>query len=284
MILRSLGLGFLVLCSAPLASAEDQQSILRKTGEAIAQEVLRYGRDARGIATAPTHWDADRWEKAGLTALALAAVLTSDEEVRELVQRNRSDLSQDVADFITPFGGQRAQNISIGLMLVGLAVRNPNLRDTGRDALEATLFAGRILTPQLKRAIGRSRPFVDEGTYAFDPFSGHASFPSGHAANAFALASVVAAHYQQPWVRYSAYGLASAVAWARVHDDLHFASDVVAGAVVGTAMGRAVVARNRRPGEPPTVSWSPVLLDDGFAVQLTISIDQIRRPFPRRGP
>jgi membrane-associated phospholipid phosphatase len=283
MILRSVVLGFLVLCSAPLASAADQESIPRKTGRAIVQEVFRYGRDARGIATAPAHWDAGRWEKAGFTALALAAVLASDQEIQERVQRNRSDLSQDVADFATPFGGQRAQNISIGLMLVGLAVRDPNLRDTGRDALEATLFAGRILTPQLKRAIGRSRPFEDEETYAFDPFSGHASFPSGHATNAFALASVVAAHYRRPWVRYSAYGLASAVAWARVHDDLHFASDVVAGAIIGTAMGRAVVARNRRPGAPPTVSWSPVMIDDGFAVQLTISVDQIRRPFPRRG-
>lgn len=280
MKVRHGGFALLLLVFVQAAVAETEP-IIRRTGRAIVQEILRYGRDAGSIATAPVHWNSDRWEKAGLAALALGAVLAADEEIQGLVERNRSDVTEDLANFATPFGGQRAQNISIGLILLGLAIDDPKLRDTGRDALEAYLFAGRILTPLLKRGVGRSRPFLAEGAYAFDPFSGQSSFPSGHATSAFAVATVMASQYRRPLVRYSVYGLASAVAYARVHDNVHFASDVVAGAMVGTVMGRAVVARNRRPGAPPAIFWSPVMLEDGFAVQVTISLEQVRRSFPR---
>ena len=64
------------------------------------------------------------------------------------------------------------------------------------------------------------------------------SFPSGHATAAFCAATLLGGG---PW-----YGLAAAVAATRVYVRLHHASDVVAGAVLGLALGaglRRVVSR-----------------------------------------
>ena len=68
------------------------------------------------------------------------------------------------------------------------------------------------------------------------------SFPSGHAASAFALASVMASEYHdKPLVVISSYGFATAVGLARVGGLNHFPSDVLAGAVIGELIGQYVV-------------------------------------------
>lgn len=65
------------------------------------------------------------------------------------------------------------------------------------------------------------------------------SFPSSHAANCFALATVVAVFWRRwGWL---AYGPAALVAWSRLHVGSHWPVDVVAGMVVGVATAMAVV-------------------------------------------
>ncbi|MGZ4798872.1 MAG: phosphatase PAP2 family protein [Acidimicrobiia bacterium] len=63
------------------------------------------------------------------------------------------------------------------------------------------------------------------------------SFPSGHATAAFTAASILArtGHGDALW-----YALATVVAGSRVYVRMHHASDVIAGALVGVALGRAV--------------------------------------------
>jgi membrane-associated phospholipid phosphatase len=65
------------------------------------------------------------------------------------------------------------------------------------------------------------------------------SFPSGHAASAFAFATGVGA--TQPRIALPLRGLAALVAYSRVHTGVHFPGDVVVGALVGTVL--AQVAR-----------------------------------------
>jgi membrane-associated phospholipid phosphatase len=62
------------------------------------------------------------------------------------------------------------------------------------------------------------------------------SFPSGHASAAFAAATLLAEG--SPAAAPAYYGLASLVATSRVYVKIHHASDVVAGAAVGLALGR----------------------------------------------
>lgn len=93
----------------------------------------------------------------------------------------------------------------------------------------------------IKYEVLRPRPFVALGAelrvsaddvQAIRPNS---SFPSGHAANAFMLATLLAALRRRgSWPLW--YGLAALVALSRVYLGLHYPGDVLAGAVLGTGL------------------------------------------------
>jgi membrane-associated phospholipid phosphatase len=70
--------------------------------------------------------------------------------------------------------------------------------------------------------------------------SNRQSFPSGHAAITFATATVIERHLG--WRKaVLGYVIASYVASSRLHDNVHYLSDVVFGAAVGSIAGRTVV-------------------------------------------
>lgn len=99
----------------------------------------------------------------------------------------------------------------------------------GAPSLLATIF---------KRLIGRARPIhLDEmGTLSFHPFQmdwSLAGFPSGHATTAFAFAVTMAAVLGARW-RWPLFIFAALVALSRVVTGMHFLTDVVAGAALGT--------------------------------------------------
>ena len=73
---------------------------------------------------------------------------------------------------------------------------------------------------------------------------GFGSFPSGHAAAAFAVATVFAERYRSHrWAPWVAYGMAGAIAFSRVSRQAHFPSDVFMGAALGFSISHFVVLR-----------------------------------------
>lgn len=90
-----------------------------------------------------------------------------------------------------------------------------------------------------KNIIGRARPKLFETLGAFDfklfAFSpDYASFPSGHAANIFAFATVISMLW--PKGKVPLYALAFWIAASRVFIGQHYFTDVVAGAILGTVV------------------------------------------------
>jgi membrane-associated phospholipid phosphatase len=97
-----------------------------------------------------------------------------------------------------------------------------------------------IVTGVLKVAFNRERPDKPMGSGSF--WGGGRSFPSGHTTATFAFATVVARRYRdKPLVGISAYGVATAVSFARVGGSNHYPSDVLVGATIGTLIGRFVL-------------------------------------------
>jgi hypothetical protein len=77
------------------------------------------------------------------------------------------------------------------------------------------------------------------------PFHG-SSFPSGHAAGVFSVATVVANRYRNHrWVPFLAYGFATAISFSRVTTASHFPSDVFLGAALGYTVAKYVVLQPR---------------------------------------
>lgn len=78
-----------------------------------------------------------------------------------------------------------------------------------------------------------------------NPFKG-SSFPSGHAAGAFSVATVVAMRYHRHrWVPWAVYGFATAVGLSRVTTLAHFPSDVFLGSALGYTITRYQTLRPR---------------------------------------
>ncbi len=72
------------------------------------------------------------------------------------------------------------------------------------------------------------------------------SFPSGHAAAAFAVATVFSHRYRQHrWVPWVAYGTAAVISFSRVTNQAHFPSDVFLGAALGFTISEFAVLRPR---------------------------------------
>jgi len=77
------------------------------------------------------------------------------------------------------------------------------------------------------------------------PFKGSA-FPSGHAAGAFSVATVIASRYHtHRWVPWVMYGVAGAISFSRVTSSAHFPSDVFLGAALGYTITRFEVLKPR---------------------------------------
>ncbi len=73
----------------------------------------------------------------------------------------------------------------------------------------------------------------------------YSSFPSGHAIEAFSIATIFARRYRtHRWAPWVSYGLASLVVFSRIPLQAHFPSDVFAGAALGYFISRGVVLQN----------------------------------------
>jgi PAP2 superfamily len=200
--------------------------------------------DVRHVVTSPARWDETDWHNAGWASLAVVGTaLAIDRPLRDEMLRHGGNSS-----FVTQverFGAQYAPGVVGGFYIVGVLTDDETSMQVAQDGLAASLIASGIITPAIKLVAGRSRPRDNNGIYYFKPFSnGNSSFPSGHTTEAFALASVIANHYDETWVTCTSYSIAGLVGLARTYHQAHFASDVLAGAMIGTLVGKSVVAHN----------------------------------------
>ena len=80
---------------------------------------------------------------------------------------------------------------------------------------------------------------------AIDPYRSHYGMDPTSLAIVI-VASVIATHYDDTrWVPMVSYGIAGLVGVERIASDNHWLSDVLAGALIGTLVGREVVVFNR---------------------------------------
>ena len=97
-----------------------------------------------------------------------------------------------------------------------------------------TVFKATIINVALKYTFNRTRPF---DTYPFIEKvtnGGSPSFPSGHTSDAFSLATSVSLAYRKWYIVVPSFVWASAVGYSRLAFGVHYPSDVLMGAIVGS--------------------------------------------------
>lgn len=193
------------------------------------------------------------WVPTVVIAAGTAGFIASDSHTMPYFRDHQPSLDDlnDVFDQWITMGEIAA--VPVGLMVAG-TVRNDSYQKT-TALLAARAYAdSEVLEFAAKLVTRRERPSdVPPGQSFNHTFfksqlvSGNgSSFPSGHAAGAFCVATAVSTRYKNhrwvPWVMYSA---ATAISLSRVTTLAHFPSDVFLGAAMGYSVSRFEVLRPR---------------------------------------
>ena len=119
--------------------------------------------------------------------------------------------------------GGRTGRITIGILMVTI------------------ILSDQISSSFLKNLFGRVRPCrILDGVRLLVDCGGGLSFPSSHAVNNFAAATVIAHCYRKH--RWYWYSFAALVAFSRTYVGVHYPSDIVGGSLIGFLIGMIVIA------------------------------------------
>lgn len=172
---------------------------------------------------------------AGITA----GLFVTDRQYSASLSQNPNTLSHYKT--VSDYGIASLIGAGAGMYLLSFPTHNEHWRETGFLSGEAALNS-LVAVEALKYSLGRQRPYQGNGSGSF--FQGGTSFPSEHAAAAWAIAGIIAHEYDGSLPKLFAYGMASAVSFSRIHARQHFPSDVVVGSVLGYLVSQSVYRRH----------------------------------------
>jgi membrane-associated phospholipid phosphatase len=203
----------------------------------------QFGRDIKDVATSPIRWQGKDLLKFSAVLGTGALMFCFDNSIQDWVRENKTEDANNAAEVLTDFGdGTLLGTLIIGSYLSGEIFRDEQLRKMGLLGAES-LIVSTVLTYVLKISAGRARPYSGESSLSFHPFattSRFHSFPSGHAAAAFSVATIIAEHSKKLWVDVLVYSLAGIVAATRVTLDKHYLSDVFIGSALGYFISKKI--------------------------------------------
>lgn len=123
--------------------------------------------------------------------------------------------------------------IPIGMTATGYFSHDNKLMRNGITTLSAVAVTGGI-TVALKYSVNRKRPYVTYPDIMKKSKAGSPSFPSGHTSGAFAIATSISLAYPRWYVIAPSCLWAGTVGYSRMDLGVHYPSDVLAGALIGS--------------------------------------------------
>ena len=167
------------------------------------------------------------------------AIQQFDEQSLTWIAQNiRSGLLDPFMTLYTKLGDAGLLFIALGLVLLLFK----STRKAGFSALCAMIIGLVVVNFTIKPLIARERPWlVIENFVNLVPEKDPNSFPSGHTNAAFAFALALCMTAPKRWMKIAAVCAAVVMGLSRLYVGVHFPSDVLVGALVGSLCGLAGV-------------------------------------------
>ena len=240
---------FLVSCITMNGLAQNDTTPLPKKDKSLSY-IASYPKNMLAYAKSPGRWTENHWFQFGGSVLFVGALIPMDEVLNIPFENWQTEEAIAFGEAGDVVGGLPFQlGISGAALGVGLVTKNKNWQNFALDNLQAQLFTGGI-TFLVKELTHRARPETGEDNYAwYGPFhgQGNESFFSAHTAFSFSTATMIFLHTGKKWwVGLLGYSVASAVGISRMQQQKHWASDVVAGALVGMATSQFIFSQQQK--------------------------------------
>ena len=206
--------------------------------------------DQRRIWTSPFHTSRNDIKWWVIFGAATAGLIAADQHIAKAAPNTPTlvHLGNDVSYLGAPY---TLIPIAGAFYFIGSAGGDQRFRETGLLSFE-TLIDVTVVDLAVKSIADRERPNEGHGEGHFWASTSpryNSSFPSGHAIETFALASIFAHEYHDKlWVKLLAYAYAGGVVGARLAANQHFPGDVVAGGAIGWFIGDYVYGKRHNPG------------------------------------
>ena len=198
------------------------------------------------VLKSPYYFDKDDMIMTGVILAMTSASFSLDNRVRNQISRNHNVTMDNLTVVGKQFGHPVYGGLlSIALYTTGFFTADNYTKITGQMLAEALIVNG-IYTTVLKSVFGRARPYTHDGFSDFDIFmfefdADENSFPSGHTSTAFTVATVLSERINNVYASVALYSLASLTAYQRIYSDVHWLSDTLIGAALGTFIGLKIV-------------------------------------------
>lgn len=214
----------------------------------------------------PTKWQNEDWLKVGLIGAGTFLAMQFDQSIRDEVMKDRSYYKSFPIEFGRIYGELTSPILIAGAFgLHNLISENESSKKIAFEILQTTFYAG-VITTGLKLALGRARPFTENGSKDFGNWSllndSFHSLPSGHVTVAFSISTVLANNSHSTWLKILCYVPAFLTATSRVYQDKHWFSDVLLGGVIGYSVGTWVTSKH----ESISISGIPSMNRINFVV------------------
>jgi membrane-associated phospholipid phosphatase len=208
-------------------------------------DLSQFGHETGDFIKQPSMWDGSDWLKLGvMCGGSFLLIETVDQPTRDLALKDRSYLHSVPIEAGRIWGELYSPVVLFaGFAAHSLITNDMSTRKVAYEIGQACLYAG-SMEYILKSAIGRSRPYMNEGSSSYRLFTfndDYHSFPSGHSAAAFAISTVLSRNAGPTWLKILAYLPAAITPFSRVYEDMHWVSSCFIGGAIGYFVATWVV-------------------------------------------
>lgn len=158
-----------------------------------------------------------------------------DFNILNSIAETRTPAKNGFFKFISKYNNPVCLTAPATLFITGLIKNDVQMKRSSLYVTESMVTAS-LVNLILKKVFKRKRPFAKEPTFKAVVTPSNESFPSGHTAEAFSMASSMSLAYPKWYVILPTFSWAALTGYARMYLGVHYPTDVAAGATISSGV------------------------------------------------